>query len=435
MMNPSGPVASVVTPPGSKSLTNRAILVAALADGQSRLDGCLDSEDTRVMQDALKTLGIELTSSPDGTTGNVHVAICGHRFASLVPQADLYVAGSGTTLRFLAAALALAKGSYRLFGTPRMHERPIAPLVSALEPWGGRIAVDKREDGTPFLGVAPANSPTSDTAKIASDQSSQFLSGLLLAAPLVARHFSSGVRIEVDGTPVSQPYITMTLEVMRMFGVSVDAEADLTSFAIPRDAAYRAAHVTIEPDASAASYFFAAAAICGGRIEVPRLGRNSLQGDVRFVELLEAMGCRVKLGADSTVERDPSQVLRGIVADMNAISDTVQTLAVVALFADSPTTITNIAHIRLKETDRLAAVACELRRLGAVVDERHDAITITPQPQYRAAKIETYQDHRMAMSFALAGLRIPGVGIADAACCEKTFPRFFDVLDAIATPR
>lgn len=434
------PVAAIVQLPGSKSLTNRALLVAAMAEGDSRLTGCLDSEDTQVMRQSLQTLGVAMDVAPEaaGANGNLSFCVRGCGFRGLVPQVDLYVAGSGTTMRFLAAALAFCDGHYRLFGTPRMHERPITPLVEALRPLGGRLCVRTPKGAPPFLEVLPRASASIDAmtprVPIAAEQSSQFLSGLLLAAPLAAASCSSGVRIDVVGTLVSQPYITMTLEVMRAFGVEVAADAKLSSFVIPRGSHYRGAAMVIEPDASAASYFFAAAAIVGGRIEVPMLTRNALQGDVRFADLLATMGCRVAFGPNGiVVARDPNEPLHGITADMNAISDTVQTLAVVALFADGPTTITNIAHIRLKETDRLAAVACELRRLGAVVDERPDAITIHPQPHYWGATIATYNDHRMAMSFALAGLRIPGVAIADPTCCDKTFPQFFDELERITT--
>ena len=261
-------------------------------------------------------------------------------------------------------------------------------------------------------------------AKVAGDVSSQFLSGLLMAAP----YANDTVTLEVDGMLVSQPYVTMTLDVMRAFGVDVPA-GDLSRFQI-RPGKYRGTDYAIEPDASAASYFFAAAAITGGTVTVEGLSRDSLQGDVAFIDLLEQMGCKVTAGKNSiTVEGGK---LRGIDVDMNAISDTVQTLGAVALFAEGPTTVTNVGHIRHKETDRISALATELRKLGATVDERPDGLRIVPGALH-AAEIDTYDDHRMAMSLALAGLRVPGVVIRDPGCTRKTYPGFFEDLKHVTT--
>jgi 3-phosphoshikimate 1-carboxyvinyltransferase len=411
------PVRGQIRPPGSKSITNRALVCAALADGTSKLTGALDSEDTRVMIDGLRHLGLEVESQDAGRTLIVHGA--GGEIPAL--EAELFCANSGTTLRFLTAMATLGHGSFRLDGVERMRQRPINDLLDALNQLGAH-ASPETDNGCPPV-IVHANGLPGGTATIRGDISSQFLSGLLMAAP-GARSQSEVV---IDGPLVSQPYVHMTRAVMQFFGVKIEMSDSLDRFTIaPRP--YRATDYSIEPDASAASYFWAAAAITGGEVAVEGLSGDSLQGDVAFVSCLEQMGCEVRRSADSTTA--VGQPLRGINVDMNGISDTVQTLAVVALFAAAPTTIRNVAHIRHKETDRIAAVATELRKLGATVTERSDGLTIEPGP-LRAATIETYNDHRMAMSFALAGLRIPGVRINNPKCVEKTYPEFFADLDAL----
>jgi 3-phosphoshikimate 1-carboxyvinyltransferase len=406
-----------IRPPGSKSITNRALVCAALADGASTLTGALDSEDTRVMVAALGQLGIEVEVRDAGKTLVVHGT------AGQIPalEADLYCANSGTTLRFLTALVTLGHGSFRLDGIERMRQRPIEDLLRALNQLG-TFAAAENGDGCPPV-VVHANSLRGGEATIRGDISSQFLSGLLMATP-AAR---SAIEISIEGTLVSQPYVHMTLAVMRAFGVEVETSESPIRFSIMPQP-YRATDYPIEPDASAASYFWATAAVTGGSVTVDRLSNESLQGDVAFVDYLELMGCNVRREADSITVTGGQ--LRGIDTDMNAISDTVQTLAVVALFAEGPTTIRNVAHIRHKETDRIAAAATELRKLGAKVIERDDGLTIEPG-QLRGATIDTYNDHRMAMSFALAGLRVPGVRIANPKCVEKTYPRFFDDLSAL----
>jgi 3-phosphoshikimate 1-carboxyvinyltransferase len=408
----SGPLRGRVRPPGSKSITNRAVVCAALADGVSTLSGALDSEDTRVMLESLTRLGFEVEAKDSKRT----LIIRGAGGAVPALEADLFCANSGTTLRFLTALVTLGHGYFRLDGVSRMRERPILDLLDALNQLGARTNAEL-ENGCPPV-IVHANGLPGGSAKLRADISSQYLSGLLMAAP-GAR---STTELVIDGPLVSKPYVVMTAKVMKAFGVTIECNEDLSRFSINSPQQYRACDYAIEPDASAASYFWAAAAICGGDVTVDGLSAASLQGDVAFVNCLEEMGCKVHRDSDSiTVIGGP---LRGIDVDMNAISDTVQTLAVVALFADGSTTIRNVAHIRHKETDRIAAVATELRKLGAEVDEREDGLTITPGTA-RAASIDTYRDHRMAMSFALAGLRISGVQIRDPGCVDKTYPNFF----------
>jgi 3-phosphoshikimate 1-carboxyvinyltransferase len=411
---------AAVRVPGSKSITNRALVLAALGAGGDgcTLSGVLHSEDTQVMIDALRQLGFHVEGDD---AEEVHVR--GHGTDSLIPrsEADLFVGNSGTTMRFLTAAVSLGRGRYRLDGVPRMRERPIEDLLDALRQLGVR-AYSERNNGCPPVAVE-ANGLPGGRARVRGDVSSQFLSGLLMAAPLAQRPTT----IEVAGPLVSQPYVAMTLALMRDFGAEVEA-ASPSTFHVPAGQRYRRASFTVEPDASAAGYFFAAAAVTGGRLTVLGLPEDSLQGDVQFVDVLADMGCRVeRCAAGVTVHGRP---LRGVDVDMNAISDCVMTLAAVACFADGPTTIRNVAHIRHKETDRLAALATELRRLGAGVEEFADGLTIHPEPLHGAA-VETYRDHRMAMSLALVGLRVPGVVIRNPACVAKTYPRFFEDLEGL----
>lgn len=413
-IQPTGPVRGSVRPPGSKSITNRALVCAALAEGPSTLAGALDSEDTQVMIAALRKLGIGVEH--DLAAATLSVAGCGGKLPSR--EAELYVANSGTTVRFLTAMLALAPGTFRLDGTPRMRERPIRDLLDALSQLGAD-AVSELQTGCPPV-VVRGNGLSGGRATVAGDISSQFLSGILMASP----YAKSPVELVVVGELVSKPYVDMTLAVMAAFGVEFETEG-YRRFAVPVDRTYRGRHYEIEPDASAASYFFAAAAVTGGKLSVEGLSRESLQGDVAFCECLERMGCRVGYEPRAiTVSGPPAGSLRGIDVDMNAISDTVQTLGAVALFAQGPTNITGVAHIRHKETDRLAALATELRKLGADVDEHDDGLRIVPAA-LRPAIIDTYDDHRMAMSLAIAGLMQPGVVIRDPGCTAKTYPDFF----------
>lgn len=413
---PRGPIRATVRPPGSKSITNRALVCAALADGGSTLTGALDSEDTQVMIAALKKMGVGIETRWDESL--VKVSGSGGNLPAI--GGELYVANSGTTVRFLACTVSLGRGTFRLEGTARMRERPIGDLIESLKQLGVDAAAES-PGGCPPVEIQAAGL-RGGRATIRGDVSSQFISGLLLAAP----YASQTVVLTVEGELVSKPYVLITLAVMEAFGVRVEHDA-LRGFRIPQ-AHYRGREYAIEPDASAASYFFAAAAISGGEVTVEGLSRASLQGDVALVDVLERMGCQVIFGANDI--RVSGGRLRGVAVNMNAISDTVQTLAAAALFADGPTTITGVRHIRHKETDRISALANELRKLGASVEEFPDGLRITPAPLH-GAKIDTYDDHRMAMSLALVGLRQPGVVIRNPACTAKTYPRFWDDLNSL----
>ncbi len=418
----AAPPDASIRPPGSKSLTNRALITSALADGTSTLRGVLHSDDTRVMIDGLRALGFTIDAIDDAGTLRVH----GRGGTIPTEAAELYVEASGTTMRFLTALVALGHGTYRLHGTKRMHERPIRDLLDALAQLGVR-AVSEAGTGCPPV-IVQADGWKLSRATVRGDTSSQFLSALLMIAPCASGDSpQSSARIEIAGQLVSKPYVEMTLAVMRAFGAHVEADSQLTRFEIGLTG-YQAREYEIEPDASAASYFWAAAAITGGRVRVEGLNKKSLQGDVAFCECLARMGCQVEYGSDAITVR--SALLVGIDVDMNAISDTVQTLAAVALFAHGPTTIRGVAHIRHKETDRIGNLAVELRKLGAVVDETPDGLRITPAARHGAI-IETYDDHRMAMSLALVGLKTPGVIICDPGCAAKTYPRFFEDLQSI----
>ena len=438
----TGPVNGTVQPPGSKSLTNRALVVAALARGESRLTNVLDSQDTRVMLESCRRLGVAVEHDP--TTCSVRVSGCAGRFPA--SQADLWLENSGTSIRFLTAACTLGEGRFHLDGNARMRQRPILDLVTALKELGAdvRCATDS---GCPPVDVI-ANGLPGGRASVSANISSQYLSALLMAAPCA----KSPVVLQIAGGLVSEPYIDMTLGVMKRFGVSVTrgdpaggAEYSvLSTQSVPttphsvlstpysvlrtQPAGYRGTDYVIEPDASAASYFFAAAAITGGTVTVLGLGRDSLQGDLDFVHALALMGCDVVIAEDRTIVHGAE--LRGIEIDMNAISDTAQTLAAVAVFAKGPTTIRNIAHVRHKETDRIAAVVTELKRLGLRADEHPDGLTIHPGPP-QPATIETYDDHRMAMSFSLIGLKTPGIRIANPSCTAKTYPNYFADLERL----
>jgi 3-phosphoshikimate 1-carboxyvinyltransferase len=409
-------VRGTIRPPGSKSLTNRALIVAALADGSSRLSGVLDSQDTRVMVESLRRMGI----SVDHDLAAATISLTGCRGLPPAPQADLWLENSGTSIRFLTALCCLGRGTFRLDGNARMRERPIGELVSALASLGAHVRCELANDCPPV--IVEAAGLAGGSVQIGSERSSQFLSALLMAAP-AARET---VTISVAGTLVSEPYVDMTLKVCTAFGVSIESRG-LGSFSIaPQTYRGRAWH--IEPDASAASYFFAAAAVTGGEVTIPGLSRSALQGDVAFVEILRKMGCHVEYGSDSITLRGGT--LRGVDVDMNAISDTAQTLAAIAPLASGPTRIRNVAHMRHKETDRITALASELRRIGQTVEEHPDGLSIAPAP-IRPATIATYDDHRMAMSFAVTGLAAPGISIAHPECTAKTYPQFFADLAAL----
>lgn len=411
-----GPVNGTIRPPGSKSISNRALILAALADGQSQLTGLLDCEDTQVMMESLNRMGIVVTH--DSATRTATIVGCAGKPPAT--SAELWLENSGTSIRFLTALCSHGHGEYILDGNSRMRQRPIGHLVNALSQWGVQLECVDGNDCPPVR--IQAQGIQGGETHVLGNISSQYLSALLMSAPCA----QSPTQIIVDGPLVSEPYIDMTLGVMAQFGVAVELQGDHHFLIQPSN--YRAAHYFIEPDASAASYFLATAAITGGKVTVEGLSQLALQGDVKFVEAMEQMGCKVDWNQDSvTVTGKP---LRGIEIDMNAISDTAQTLAAVAVFAEGPTKITNVGHMRHKETDRISAVANELRKLGQTVEEEEAGLTIHPAP-VTPALVETYNDHRMAMSFALIGLKAEGVVIDNPGCTVKTYPHFFEDLERL----
>ena len=405
-------------------------MCAALAAGESQLDGVLDSEDTQVMIAAWQQLGVQVDHDPSAATARV--VGCGGRVPK--PQAEIYVANSGTTIRFLTAALAACGGQYDLDGVARMRQRPIGDLLDTLQQLGGEVQrLNAEHPDCPPVRIV-SRGLRGGAATVAGNISSQFLSGLMMAAPLAQEE----VVLQVQGELVSVPYVEMTASVMRAFGAQVSGPAQgplhiASGHCVP-EAAYRGTRYAIEPDASAASYFWGAAAITGGHGRVHGLHRHSLQGDVGFCQVLEQMGCRVIYDADGIEVRSGPRLV-GVEVDMGHISDTVQTLAAVALFADGPTTVRGVAHNRVKETDRIADLARELRRLGASVDEFEDGLRITPPTHITPAEIETYHDHRMAMSLALVGLRASGVVIRDPECTAKTYPHYWRDLELFSGSR
>ncbi len=418
-IEPCGPVRGVIQPPGSKSITNRALLCAALAHGESELSGLLDSDDTRLMVAALRQLGVNIGLNHQ--TATAHVTGCAGDFP--VKSAELFVGNSGTTIRFLAAAVSTNAGRFRLDGVPRMRQRPIGALVDALRQLGVEARANNHDQFPPI--EISSTGWSAREVSVAGTESSQFLSGLLLAAP----YAPAMTTISVTGQLVSRPYVNMTLRIMQQFGASVRVQDH--RYEVDCTRRYRGVRYRIEPDASAASYFWAAAAVSGGSVTVQGLSSDSIQGDVGFCDCLRAMGCQVDYAGDSTTVTAPSQRrLRGIEVDMNQISDTVPTLAVVALFAHGPTIIKNVAHIRYKETDRIGDLARELRKLGARVHEHDDGLVIEPGPT-RPAEICTYDDHRMAMAFSIAGLCVAGVKILHPDCTSKTYPGYFADLAAL----
>jgi len=416
------PVHGTVRVPGSKSITNRALALAALADGPTTLTNALFADDTERMMECLCALGFVIEADAE----REEITVWGRGGQIPATAATLFVGNSGTTARFITPVVALGNGTFTIDGVPRMRERPMGDLIQALR----HLGVDAESvgaNGCPPLRIQ-AHGLSGGACAVRADTSSQFLSGLLLAAPCAD---GAETRIGIEGPILSAPYIAITTTMIRQFGGVVHTSDDARTYLVPGRQQYRSPErYTVEPDASAASYFFAAAAITSGRVRVPGIGKDALQGDAAFVDVLEAMGCTVVRGEDF-LEVAGTGGLRGVTWDMNAISDTVMTLAAVAPFADSPTVIENVAHIRHKETDRLSAIATELRRLGVSVEERADGMTIYPTTHLAPATIQTYDDHRMAMAFALIGLRVRGVVIADPGCVAKTFPDYFSRLDRL----
>jgi len=394
-------------------------MVAALAKGTSKIEAVGFSDDTRIMAAALQTLGVSVEI--DEAACRLRVGGCTGR----VPDgpADLYTRDSGTATRFVTALVATGRGRYRVDGSERMRERPIQDLLDGLTALG---VTARSEAGT---GCPPVVVETQGlgggTVSVGGAVSSQYLSALLMAAP-AAR---SPLVLEVAGELVSKPFVDMTLSVMADFGLIVERDG-YARFAVPAPQIYSGCRYAVEPDAASASYFLAAAAATGGRVTIEGLRHNSAQGDARFADVLGAMGCRVEWSADGVTVTGPEQ-LRGLCVDMNALPDMVLTLAPLALFAKGRTIIENVANLRVKESDRLTALATELTRLGARVEERPDGLIITPPDAVRPTEIATYRDHRMAMGMAVVGLRAAGITLADPTCVEKTYPAFFEDLEAL----
>ncbi|MCK4341529.1 MAG: 3-phosphoshikimate 1-carboxyvinyltransferase [Phycisphaerae bacterium] len=420
-IHPAGAVRGEAVPPGSKSLTNRYLACAALADGHSVLRGVSLSDDAHAMLAGLSQLGVWSEVRADRR----EITIIGCKGHLPADEAELDVGHAGTAMRFLAGLACLGFGQYRLDGSPRMRARPIGALVEALRALGAHIGYDN-VPGYPPLNILARGLAGGEVA-FDTPPSSQFISALLMAAPYARQD----VMIRIDGPLVSRPYVDMTIDVMRSMGVEVVA-SEGRRFIVPAQQRYQPGEFTIEPDASAAGYLWTAGAVTGGRVRVRGLTRNSRQGDTRFVDVLARMGCVVDEDGSSLAVAAPADGrLTGISIDLNDMPDTVQTLAVAALFADGPTEVRNVANLRVKETDRLAALGAELGRLGARVALRADGLTIHPPARITPAEIRTYDDHRMAMSFALAGLVVEGIVIKDAGCVSKSFPDFFEVLSAL----
>ncbi len=400
-----------VTIPPSKSYTNRVLILAVLASGESIIENPLKSDDTLYMVDALRQFGIKVEEEEN----SFHVFGSGGRIKT--PEKEIYVGNAGTAMRFLTTFATLAHGKTTITGDERMRERPIGDLLSALNSLG-LSAYSKRGNHCPPVEIQ-GGKITTDRISLRGDLSSQYLTSLLLSLPA----FGNKVEIEIEGKLTSASYIDITLEIMADFGIIVERREN-AAFIIKPNQYYEARRYVVQGDASSASYFFAAAAVSGGRINVRGIPPDTLQGDIRFVDLLQKMGCKVERGIDSITVT--GKKLKGINADMNLMPDAVPSAAVTALFAEGKTTITNIANLRIKETDRISALSNELKKLGAEVEEGKDWISICPGT-YRGATINTYNDHRMAMSFAIAGLKIPDILIENPDCVNKSFPGFFKV--------
>jgi 3-phosphoshikimate 1-carboxyvinyltransferase len=422
-IQPIGRFAVTLRPPGSKSLTNRALLLAALAVGKSKLSHVLFADDSRVMIKALQDLGFTLEVDEAAQTVVVH----GRGGEVPAESADLFLGNAGTAMRFLTAAMCLGKGVYTLDGVPRMRQRPIGQLVEPLRQLGAKIEY-LGEEGFPPLRVT-GGSLRGGAIDMAPTLSSQYISAMLQ----IGSYCPEGLELRFASPIISLPYVKMTLELMNWFGVEHEAAADFSMIRVAAGARYECFDWTIEPDASNASYFLAAAAVIpGSSCTIESLGSGSLQGDAEFAGVLAAMGADVTFLDNSITVVGPA-TLEGIDIDLNAMPDMAQTLGVVALFAEGETVIRNIGNLRVKETDRLAALQNELTKLGAKVVIEGDDLSITPPRAGRItpADIETYDDHRMAMSFAIAGLRAPGVRIRDPACVNKTYPNYFEDLDRL----
>jgi 3-phosphoshikimate 1-carboxyvinyltransferase len=413
-----GPLSASVEVPGSKSVTNRTMLLAAMAPGHSVIESAGLSDDTRYMAAALKALGFAVAVDEVGH----RIAVDGTGGTITVQAADLYVGGAGTAMRFLAGFVTLGRGRFRLDGNQRMRERPMGALLDTMRGLGVN-AVSERDNRCPPIVIDTTGAPfEGGAAAIDASLSSQFVSALLMPAPL----WPMGLKLAVKGD-AARPFIAMTLRLMERWGAKSSIDGD--TITVPGRQSYRPMNFQVEPDASGASYFAAAAALVGGAVSIRGLTRDSVQGDVDFLRLLERMGAHIRWTADA-VEVSGGGHLDGIDVAMNGMPDMVATLAALAPFASTPTRIRNVAFIRHHESDRLLAIATELRRLNVTVREFDDGLEIQPAAP-RAAAIETYDDHRIAMAFAVIGLRLAGMRIKNPGCVSKTYPKFFDDLSAL----
>lgn len=400
---------ATITVPGSKSYTNRALLIAGLTDGECRLEKPLVSDDTKYMIRALKAFGISVQEEKEA------FIVSGRGGKLSTPEEDIFIGNAGTTMRFLTTFSALVPGKTRLDGDERMRQRPLADLLHCLTQMGVK-AVSANGNGCPPIDIAGGEVPGGEV-QLAGDKSSQYLTSILLSAP----YFKNDTCIHIQGDLTSKSYANITLDIMKTFGVSVINES-YQRFKVKAGDRYNAQTYQVESDWSSASYFLAAAAVTGGEVTLTDINPHSVQGDAQFTSVLEKMGCRVEKKSNTLqIKGNP---LKGITINMNNMPDAVQTLAVTALFAEGETVIQGIGNLRIKETDRILALANELTRLGAEVETGEDYLVIRPG-DYRGAEIETYDDHRMAMSFAVAGLKIPGIRIKNPTCVEKSFPDFF----------
>lgn len=415
LISPSGPVDFDTTVPGSKSYTNRALIVAALAEGNSTLTNASLSEDSLLLVEALRTVGISIDVDP--VERIFRVEGCGGSIPA--SQGDFFLGNAGTSLRFLTGFLSLGKGTYRIDGNERMRERPIRDLASGLEQLGCEVGWEGTEGCPPF--TLKTGGRTGGVVHVSGATSSQYLSSLLLSAPLAEEK----MEFRLKGELVSKPYIDMTSEVMSAFGVDIQEEEGTFTVA---PSGYRGGSYRVESDAAAANYFFAMAAATAGRVRVTGLSLKSVQAEIRFLGVLQDMGCPVTSGEDWVEVKGAP--LSGVDVDMNAFPDSVQTLAAIASFASGPTRIRNVANLRVKETDRIEAVTRELEKLGGKVDPSEDGLLIHPA-ELHGGKVHTYGDHRMAMSFAVTALHIEGIEIEDPNCVRKSFPGFFDQLELL----
>jgi 3-phosphoshikimate 1-carboxyvinyltransferase len=429
-LGPFSRASGTVRLPGSKSISNRVLLLAALAEGETTITNLLDSDDTRVMLDALEKLGVRLTREGDTCV------VSGTRGAFTARTADLFLGNAGTAVRPLTAALAVNGGDYRIHGVPRMHERPIGDLVDGLRQIGARIDYEENE-GYPPLRIRPGQIQAGAPIRVRGDVSSQFLTSLLMTLPLLRTE--SGVTIvQVDGELISKPYIEITIKLMERFGIKVERH-EWHRFVVPAGQRYQSpGTIMVEGDASSASYFLAAGALGGGPLRVEGVGRSSIQGDVGFADALIKMGANLQMGDDWIEVRgvgNDNGKLDPIDMDFNLIPDAAMTIAIAALFADGTSTLRNIASWRVKETDRIAAMATELRKVGAKVEEGEDYLVVTPPEKLIPnAAIDTYDDHRMAMCFSLVSLGGVPIRINDPKCVGKTFPDYFERFTVLAQP-